>query len=332
MIRMATRSSHSEPPVTITAFNTEAEWRAARHCNINSTEVAALFGMGSYATAFEIALEKQQSEPSELEQSERMTWGKRLQDAIAQGVADDYGVSIESMELVYGQHPDARLGSSFDYKIIRGGATNHAANGLNDRAVVVGPGLLEIKNVDSLQYKRNWIDGEAPDQIEIQLQTQLEVLDLPWGCIAAFVGGNKIEMIIRERDRKVGAAIVTRVRDFWINLDKGILPDPIMPEDARCLIALYQYAEPEKLYDGAGDAELAGLCRSYAAASEKERAASESKKVLKAKILQRIGDAERAVLPGFKVSAGMVAEAAMAYTRPSYRNLRITEIKEKASV
>jgi predicted phage-related endonuclease len=314
--------------VTITAFNTEAEWRAARHVNINSTEVAALFGMGTYATAFEIALEKLKDEPSVFEESERMIWGKRLQDSIAQGMADDFGVAIESMNLVYGAHPDVALGSSFDYGII---STVRESGGVIHGLISThGPGVLEIKNVDSLQYKRNWIDDEAPAQIEIQLQTQLEVLEREWGCIAAFVGGNQIQTIIRERDRKVGAAIVQRVREFWSNLEKGILPPPVMPEDADCLIKLYQYAEPESVYDGKDDEDLKTWCRSYAAASANASAADSAKKTLKAKILQRIGSAERAVLPGFKVSAGMVAEAAMVYTRPSYRNLRITEIKDKA--
>jgi len=313
--------------MTITTFDTEAQWLAARHQRINSTEVAALFGLGSYATAFEIAVEKQQPAPSGFHESIRMRWGKRLQDAIAQGVADDYGVIIESMDLVYGEHPKARLGSSFDYKILN-------TSEVRDQIIATmldrhGAGILEIKNVDGLQFARNWLDGEAPPQIEIQLQTQLEVLDLSWGCIAAFIGGNRIETIIRERDRKVGEAIVQRVNEFWANLERGILPPPVMPEDADTIIKLYQYAEPEKVYNGADDAELAELCKCYAAASENERGCAEAKKVLKAKILQHIGSAERAVLPGFKVSAGMVAEAAMAYTRPAYRNFRVTEVRPK---
>lgn len=317
-----------EPHMSIITFENEADWLAARHQRINSTEVAALFGLGSYATAFEIAIEKQQPAPSAFAESDRMLWGKRLQDAIAQGVADDYGATIESMDLVYGQHPASRLGSSFDYKITA--APYPARNIQFAEWLREGYGVLEIKNVDGLQFARNWIDGEAPAPIEIQLQTQLEVLDLSWGCIAAFVGGNRIETIIRERDRKVGAAIVAKVDKFWMDLAQGILPPPVMPEDADCLISLYQYAEPERVYDGKEDAELADLCRGYAVASAGESSAASAKKVLKAKILQRIGAAERATLPGFKVSAGMVASAEMAYTRPAYRNLRVTEKKENA--
>lgn len=322
--------------MSIVTFESESDWLTARHKNINSTEVAALFGLGSYATAFEIAVEKQQPAPSEFAESDRMRWGKRLQDAIAQGVADDHGVAVESMELVYGQHPDVRLGSSFDYKIISYTmGAGRGADSVNDPMVRSylehGPGVLEIKNVDGLQFLRNWTDGEAPAQIEIQLQTQLEVLDLPWGCIAAFVGGNRIETIVRERDRAVGQAIVERVGKFWYDFGRGIMPPPLMPEDADCLIKLYQYAEPEKVYDGNADEELAELCRSYSAASRNASQCETAKKVLKAKILQHIGAAERAILPGFKISAGMVAGAEIAFTREPFRMLRVTEKKDKDS-
>ena len=50
------------------------------------------------------------------------------------------------------------------------------------------------------------------------------------------------------------------------------------------------------------------------------------KDAAKAEILMIIGDAEKAVVRGgFKISAGMVAEAEIpAYTRKAYRNIRIT--------
>jgi len=309
----------------LTVFNDEGAWLAARHRNINSTEVAALFGLGQYSTAFELAVSKRQETPTAFEESDRMRWGKRLQDAIAQGVADDHGVIIEGLDLTYAEHDETRLGSSFDYRI-----KDHVPEDRSGMLYAMvhdrGPGILEIKNVDGLQYKRAWLDDEAPAQIEIQLQTQLEVLDMPWGCIAALIGGNRTELIIRERDREVGRSIVAKVAEFWKNLDAGILPPPIMPEDAAIITSLYQYAEPGKVLDATGDEGFRGLCLAYSAASSLASTAKKQQEVARAKLFERLGSAERAIVEGFKVSAAMVAPVEVkSHTRAGYRGLRVTE-------
>src|SRR5258708_9662793 len=231
--------------------NTREEWLNIRKGYVSSTESAALFGMSPYATAFEIGVSKRKAAEAtdeDLIGTERTKWGLRLQDAIAQGVADDYGIQIQPMGLTYAVCDDVRMGSSFDYQIIGSGDIHPSLAGtqLVDMFQRLGPGILEVKNVDSLEFKRKWIDNEAPEHIEIQLQHQLDVLGLPWGAIAFLIGGNKAGIILRERDRKVGNIIRKKVGGFWDDFDRGKLPDPLMPDDAEVVIALYQYAEPNK--------------------------------------------------------------------------------------
>jgi putative phage-type endonuclease len=291
-------------------FESEAEWLAARHRDITSTEVAALFGLSPYHTAFDLAVQKQLEQAPTLQDSDRIRWGRRLQDTIAQGVADDKAWKIAAMDLTYARHPSVKLGASFDYLI----------DGDN-------PGVLEIKNVDSLIFLKDWEENEAPAHIELQLQTQLELMDVSWGCIAAFVGGNRLEYRHRERDLEVGARIIAKASEFWELLDAGKLPDPLMPEDAATLISLYQYAEAGKVYDGLRDSELHEYCMQYASAAQAEKFASEEKEVAKARILERIGSAEKALGSGFRVSAGMVPETPVQYVRKAYRSFRVTEKK-----
>jgi predicted phage-related endonuclease len=315
---------------------TRAEWLALRKKYVSSTESSALFGLNPYMTAFEMAVSKKELRTEEYLEygNERMKWGQRLQDAIAQGVAEDYGVIITEMGLTYAVDDENRIGSSFDYQIatVKG---DFAADGplssvLSDTFNRLGPGLLEIKNVDSLEYKNKWVDDEAPDHIEIQLQHQLEVLGLAWGVIAALVGGNRVGLIVRERDPKVGRIIRSKVRAFWEDFDKGKLPDPMMPDDAAVIVALYQYADPNKVYTEANP-ELEAQVREYKAAAAAETAAKENKDIAKAKILTIIKDAEKALVGNFTVSAAMRAPAEIAaYTRKGYRDFRINEKKVKA--
>ena len=296
----------------------EAIWHALRAEDITSTESSALFDMSPYATRFELWHRKRSKQIVSIPDNERMRWGRRLQDAIAAGLAEDQGWVAEPMK-EYIRLIDARMGASVDWRMI-------------DRTNRIG--LFEIKNVDYLVFRDQWpeVDGEleAPAHIEVQLQHQLHVSGYEWGAIGVLVAGNSPRVLIRERDPEVGAAIEQRVREFWQSVDAGQEPPPTMPDDAEFACKLYGYAEPGKVYDGRTDADLAALCAEYQRALSAQKTAEEDKKVVQAKILQRIGDAERALLEGFTISAALVGPAEIpAYTRKGYRGFRLTTKKVK---
>jgi hypothetical protein len=94
------------------------------------------------------------------------------------------------------------------------------------------------------------------------------------------------------------------------------------------MISLYQYAEPNAVYDGQDDAEFSSLLQEYMLASKQVSESEKHQKVLKARIFERIGSAETALAAGFKLSAAMVAPAEVkAYVRAGYRGLRVSEAK-----
>ena len=296
----------------------ETIWHELRAADVTSTESPALFEMSPYATRFELWHRKHSKQVVEIADNERMRWGRRLQDAIAAGIAEDQGWVAEPMK-EYIRLIDARMGASFDWRMID--STNRI-------------GLFEIKNVDYLVFRDQWqeVDGEleAPAHIEIQLQHQLHVSGYEWGAIGVLVAGNSPRVLIRERDVEVGAAIEKRVREFWQSVDAGQEPPPEYPDDAEFACKLYGYAEPGKVYDGRSDADLTALCAEYQRALAAQKTAEEDKKVAQAKILQRIGDAERALLEGYSISAALVGPAEIpAYTRKGYRGFRLTAKKSK---
>lgn len=310
----------------ILPFTDEQTWLAARQRDVTSTESAALFGMSPYVTHFELWHRKRSGTAPEFKTNERMRWGTRLEAAIAHGIAEEQGWEIRPMK-EYMRDPDARLGSSFDFVITNLGEPVH----------------LEIKNVDYLAFRDGWIeheDGsiEAPEHIEIQVQHQMAVSGFKRAFIGAFIGGNRGVVIERERDEDVIRAIRAKVAEFWRTVDAGEEPDPVMPEDAEAVIRMHQYAEPGKILDASGDEEIARLVTEYKAACVARDRADEDAKVLKAELLERIGDAEKVLLPGFTISASMIADtpptlitAEMVGTsyggRKGYRNLRVTQKK-----
>ena len=329
---------------------TEEAWLADRKKVITSTEVAALFGAGTYVkTPFELYHLKAGTIQSDFEGNERTRWGTRLESAIAYGIAEDLGLVVEPMK-VFMRMPDFFLGSSFDFRIV--GIVDDFDGDTEARKMFRqhGHGILEIKSVDGLQFKRAWIDDgeviEAPVSIEFQVQTQMEVADLDWCIIAPLVGGNTPKPVIRIRDRDAGEAIRTKARDLWQRINAGAEPAPDFSKDGAVIAQVYRDNDGSAV-DLSHDARLAVLCKAYKKAAADEKAAKEAKDAAKAEILTIIKTAKSIAYAGGKISAGTNKESFRAYWRdeserisislstvkgaqieatvPAYRNVRITE-------
>lgn len=312
----------------------EAHWLSMRLQDVTSTESAALFGQSPYETAFELWHRKRSQQDKAFTETERTAWGKRLQDSIALGVAHDHGVRVKSQD-AYVRIPELRMGSSFDFEITHAIADMGNQNILKSMFAQHGIGLMEIKNVDRMVFNDQWTKGEdgyieAPPHIEVQLQHQLHVRDVAWGAIVALVGGNTVSVIVRERMRDVGAGLEAKIAAFWKSIDANDPPPPFYPDDAEFVSRLYGYAEPGKVFDGRDRLDLAELAAAYCEATAREKLAKEDKEIARAKILEQIGDAERALLDGYTISAAMVAPTRVEYDRAEYRGWRVTAKKGKS--
>jgi putative phage-type endonuclease len=307
----------------IIPYTTEADWLSQRVNDLTSTDVAALFGLSPYKTNFELWHEKKSGERVEFKENERVTWGKRLEPAVAQGIADDQGWCIRPMK-EYVRLPELRIGSSFDFLICA-----------SDAIPSPDDAILEIKCVDWLMFRDGWtIDEgfiEAPAHIEIQVQHQLLVAGLRKAYIGVMVGGNDIRVIEREADPDVHAGILAVCAAFWESIDANKAPDPVMPDDADAVIRMNQFAQPGKFLDARDDAELATMLREYARLGMDEKLAAEQRKVVKADILRHIGDAEKVITSVGKISASITGPAEIkAFTRAPFRNLRVTMATKQA--
>lgn len=313
----------------------ELAWKAMRVLDVTSTESAALFGMSPYTTTFHLWHAKRAQTPSDFEPSERMEWGTDLQDSIALSFARRYGVKVVRVT-EYMRIEQARMGSSFDFEIVDMADVVAADTSLQEMFKQHGPGILEIKNVDRSVFRDAWERKDAetgerwiepPGHIDIQLQHQLHVRERGWGALGVLVGGNTGKLVLRERRLDVGNALQARIEEFWRSVDEGREPEPAYPGDAEFVAKLYGYAEVGRVYDGRGNAELAAILAEYCEAAGREKMAKEDKKVAQAKALRIIGDAERAIIDGYSVSAGMVGPTHVEYDRKGYRNWRVTPKK-----
>lgn len=270
-------------------------WLDLRRRNLNSSEVAALFGLSPYLTEFEVWHQKNGTLSDVVEENARMTAGTFLEPAIAQLAAHTFGFQSAPFK-DYVEIPDLRLGASFDWRIASGW-TGAAAE---------GEGIHEVKNVDYLQFAgrrdRVWNaddpdDIKAPPHIEIQVQHQLLVTGYQWAAITPLVGGNDIRCIIRIAREGIQSKIRDRAAAFWQSIEDGAEPDPDFDRDHDTLKSLYavpdaRAALPLELQGEAMDS-VAGAID----AAARKKAAEAEEKTFRARIMATMGPVEVAELP-----------------------------------
>lgn len=305
----------------IIQFGDEAEWLSLRRTRINSTDSPALLGISPYKTAYELWHVKAGLLEDTFEDNARIAWGRRLEPVIAAGICQDHALELVRPLKVYMLDDEVEgMGSSFDFEV---------RDPSNPDA---GPGLLEVKNVDSLVFRNNWqtIDGEpeAPPHIECQLQHQLAVSGYRWAVIGALVGGNTSHLIRRERDEQFISFLRGQVRDFLASIDAKTPPAPDYRRDLDALKDLYRQADPAATLPPENEARLGEVLARYDAARAAAKAAEEEQKAAQAELLHLLGPVERAQFGDLTVTAKTITMPERTTKASTFRRL---DVRRKAT-
>ena len=271
-------------------------WLENRLLDVTSTEVSALFNLNPYQTEFELYHQKKDKVVVNIDDNERMMWGRHLEDSIALGFAEKYKMKVEQFD-VYMRDPETRMGSSFDYKIVS----------------EEEPMILEIKNVDGLAYRKNWIEHdeyniEPPEHIALQLQHQLEITGYNVGYIVALVGGNTMKVVRSEKDPRIGKLLKGKVENFWERIKLGVPPDVDYTRDSQYIMKnLCNQADAGVTLEA--DEEMDKLVDDYYAINKEYVSLGKTKDSIKAQILERSNNASKIVSKYGTISCGMSKES-----------------------
>lgn len=298
--------------ITISDNLNREDWLKLRSLDVTSTEVAALFGLSPYITEFELWHRKKNNIVEAFEADDRVRWGNRLERAISHGLAEDYGWQLTSMEGSYISAPDIRLGASFDNQVVD---------------TVRGVGLAEIKNVDFIRFRSEWNekDDEAPDHIELQLQTQMLLMDVKWGCLAALVGGNNLKVFIRERDEEIGQAIIKKVQAFWKSIEENKEPTPNFNRDYNIISMIYDKRDKTKTAD-LPDLETKFL--RYKKIKEEEKVLEAESNEIKATLLASADGAGKVFAGSMQASIAKVEGTADSYWTREELDAMLDQVKK----
>lgn len=281
------------------------EWLKLRAPNVNSTEVAALFGAHPRLTQFELWCQKKDGDIVEIEPNELIQWGTWCEDSIARGLYELHKEELSSMAKlpIYIWDNKERRGSSFDYAV----GTN---------------GLLEIKLV--IWGKKNWIgegeNTEAPPEIELQVQNELDMAEKDFIYIGAWFGGSHV-FLRRNRNEKVIKAIREKTHEFWESIESNTPPSPNFEKDAARIQELNSLAIKGK--EIPLDSELYGLGLQLRELREEAKKLRIQEEALRAQIIFKMGDAAIAVKGKDKIKAQSVKRKSYVVSESVSRQIRV---------
>lgn len=277
-------------------INSEKEWLELRKGYVTSTQTASLFGlqMGCAPTAFELWHIKNGNLSGEIEDNNFMKWGRRFQDSIAYGFAEDNNLKIEKFDY-FAFNDETGVGASLDF--------------IGD-VPDFGRTLFEIKMTDYGKFKESFkqdLEGNylAPHYNVIQCQHEAGILvgtefEVDYVCQLTYVETMRdIIPIWHKRDPEFFSAIQKKVA--WFN-GLSDAPKPDLEKDAEIYAKLHKELSNDTMADLRGDVVFDDLCQAYLDESELERTATAIKSKVKTQILMSLGKNNTAYSDIFKVS------------------------------
>jgi hypothetical protein len=218
---------------------------------VSASQVSALYDASEYTTRWMLWHAFANGVDIEPAENTRMRIGKAMEPVISRLAAEDHALDIRrnDHDHYYRRGP---LGCTPDSHVFT--------------CPTRGDGIIETKNVDWLIWKQKWrFDGEgncvgATDYVELQVQTQMWVMDVSWALIAVLVGGNELLYLERRPDREVQDQLVTEAQRFLASVRAGEAPDPLgVSPEVPILSRIYPEVLPEPVLELQGSRAEEGL-------------------------------------------------------------------------
>jgi predicted phage-related endonuclease len=311
------------------------EWHAIRLKNIGGSEIAGLFGLhaafGQSAYALHMVKSGRIPEPPvEDGPGSRVWFGVHMEPIIAAMGAELYRWTLEKGGYCTDDQQPG-MACSVDFVITEPGPAEVELG-------FTGPGILQIKNTDWLNHRREWVGGEPPHWILLQLQHEIACAGYAWGAILPCIGGNELP-VYRYAARPVTAALIRdRIAEFWEGVRTG-KPPSIDGSDstADAIRAAFPSVPDTQPIDLRGHNELPFICTQFILARENKKASDSAYQAAKNELEAILAGHTKAETDGYRITVAVVKETPprapgpgeMIGGRASSRRLTVTERIEK---
>jgi predicted phage-related endonuclease len=295
------------------------QWKELRRHDVTASVIGTLFGAYPWQTIAGLAAEKMGMEmPGPDPQSSVIRRGNALEPVVAAEVALQRPEWTITKATDYLRDAEARIGATPDFWI---------------EGDPRGKGTLQTKTISSQRFRQEW-QGEVimpPLWIILQAATEAMLHDAAFAAVGVLVIGDyafDTHVIELPRNRGAEHRLRNAVAEFWAAIEAGEVPQLDYERDRELIKLLWPTETKGKVVDLSADARAAELCEIREEARSLEKAAKERRESAETELLSKIGDAEIALMAGWKASYRSVRVPAQARDPTAYRVLRTT--REKA--
>jgi putative phage-type endonuclease len=244
----------------------EAHWHEVRSKHIGGSEIAALFGLSTFTSKWQLWMEKSgRIPPEDISGNKAVQAGTFLESGIASWAAHRWGMAVSKVADYYAADDTPGMGASFDFITTEG----HP---------------VEIKWSSSFvshwEYEGDTII-DAPEAYILQVQHQLACTDAEYGWLIGLIRDEPRRMKIPRNDNIIGA-IKGEVAAFWKSIEDGVEPEPDLNVDGDAIARLMEVTPITDITLGA---EHEHLFVDYLAHADVEKTAKAVKEAKKAELL-----------------------------------------------
>ena len=294
-------------------IKSEEQWLQLRKQDVTASVVGALFGLHPYQTPAGLWAEKTGVEMPRRDTSE-MRRGRLLEGAVAQAVKEAHPRWAIVKAREYLRDPDVRLGATPDFYLV------DQTRGL-DRI-----GCMQAKTTNQWEFERSWGD-RPPMWVVLQLLTEMMLLECKWGYVACLiVDGFNFDLKLYEVLRHPAAEqrVVETVRKFWADIHAGREPQIDYERDGPLIDLMHRKPQPGTEIDLRGDNEMPELLDRHRNLAAYIKSAKAELETVDAEIKHKIGDAEHALIEGWRVSWKLQHQSGYSVAARDQRVLRIS--------
>ena len=303
----------SDPAIETHPIGDPAEWLERRRSYLNASEIAAKFGLHDYMTLAQLTAHKRGLAGLDADpESALIRRGHALED----DAKDEIQKLRPTWFISHNEHhyidPVARIACTPDFLV-----SDPAREGI---------GALQVKVVSAPVFRRKWIDATPPLGYVLQVATEMMLTPAcTWGAIGALVIGDfQFEAHVFEVDRNKQAEIRLRTAaaEFWHAFDRGDIPTIDFERDGALIALMYPNEVPGKVVDLSTDNSVGDLLERREILKATEKDVQTRLKQTETEIRSKLGDAEAALVPGWRVTLKTQHRAGYQVAPTSFRVLR----------
>lgn len=268
-----------DTPVTQARFianleNGSQEWLELRKTGIGGSDVGTILGFNKWESPYSLWAKRTGLISSEIDPSEAMEWGNRLEPVILDKFADEHPELTLLRDVGTWAHPDR------EWQLANPDAIFKTQDGEY--------GIVEVKTA---QYEDDWVEG-VPAHYEAQVQWYLDVFGYDRAYVIALFHGN------RYREIEVRASAIqqeiaqSRAKEFKEMLDESKAPDF---DGATATYKAVREAHPEIENT---EVELGWLGVQFFELEQEYKAAEAKLNLVRSHIMDAMGKSKRGLVEG----------------------------------